>query len=325
MLVQGSGTRVTLAFVVGSLLAGLALIAWSAPEVQASSAGLAKAKGKRTLTVIGQKGERNRIHIQMEKDRQHFTLSDTGQVPDYSTVVLTYAAGSLPGCTVLNMGDATTDYLRCEVKAVDRVFLDLRDQDDLVQNGDGIQRWTELNRSIEALMGGGADIFNGGPRNDKVDGGPGNDILKGWGGNDLIIGGRGDDSIAGDGDYSFNPPPRGGHDRLSGGPGADNIAPGSGRDRVYAGAGDDIVNSVVDRDRDVVDCGAGRRDSLLGVNSRGIRFKERSVSGCETVGSGTFGKVWSCSKRRCVVHRSRPISPFRRSVAPGVEPGVTGP
>lgn len=277
---------------------------WMVPPAEGSSAALVKAQGKRTLTVIGEKGERNRIHIQMEKNREYFTLSDTGQVPDYSTVILKYDNGSLPGCMVLSMGDETTHYLRCRVDAVERVFLDLRDKDDLVQNGDGILGWTLLNRRIEAKLGGGADIFNGGPRNDKVNGGPGADILKGWGGNDLVIGGPGEDSIAGDGDYSFNPPRGGGNDVLIGGPTTDYISPGSGKDKVFSGAGNDIVNSVVDRDRDVVDCGAGRNDSLLGVNSRGIRFREKAVTRCETVGSGTFGKVWSCRKRRCVVHRA---------------------
>ncbi len=285
------------------LLAALATMTWWSPDAGASSSALVKAQGKRVLVVVGGKGERNRIHIQVEKNRRYFTLADTGQIPDYSTVVLSYDPGSLPGCMVLSMGDETTDYLRCEIKRVNRLFLDLRDKDDLVQNGDGILRWTELNRSFQAKLGPGTDIFNGGPGSDRADGGSGNDILKGWRGNDVLIGGRGEDSIAGDGDYSFNPPLRGGNDVLSGGAGTDYISPGSGRDRVFAGAGNDIVGSVVDRDRDIVSCGAGRNDSLLGVNSRGIRFREEGVSGCETVGSGTFGKVWKCSKRRCVVYR----------------------
>lgn len=287
-------------------LAAMVVVLVSAPGADASKSALVKVKGKRTLTVVGEKGERNRIHIQMEKNRRYFTLSDTGQVPDYSTVVLKYDAGSLPGCTVLNMGEDYTDYLRCEVAKVERVFLDLRDKDDLVQVGDGILRWTELPRPVEALLAGGADIFNGGPLNDKASGGAGNDILKGWGGNDTLIGGKGEDSIAGDGDYSFDPPRGGGNDVLIGGPTTDYISPGSGRDKVFSGAGNDIVNSVIDRDRDIVDCGAGRRDSLLGVNSRGIRIKERRVRGCETVSAGTFGIVWSCTKRVCVAHRALP-------------------
>lgn len=303
-----SSSRRGIAPTVAALFSGLLILigamAAFAPGAHGSAAGLVQAKGKRTLVVIGEKGERNRIHVQVEKNRKFFTLADTGQVPDYSTVVLTYDAGSIPGCSVLSMGDETTDYLRCEIRRVDRLVLDLRDQDDLVQNGDGILKWTTLNRPFEATLAGGADIFNGGPANDKASGGPGNDILKGWGGNDLLIGGAGEDSIAGDGDYSFNPPPRGGNDILIGGPTKDYISPGSGRDRVFGGGGNDVIGSVVDRDRDIVNCGAGRNDSLLGADSRGIRFRERGVTGCETVGSGTFGKVWSCTKRRCTVHRS---------------------
>lgn len=272
-----------------------------------SKAALVKAQGKRTLALIGEQGERNRIHIQMEKGGRHFTLRDTGQVPDYSPVILRYDAGSLPGCLVLSMGDETTRYLRCETARVQRVSADLRDQDDLVQNGDGILRWTELNRDIEAKLGGGADIFNGGPGDDRADGGQGNDILKGWRGNDLLIGGPGEDSIAGDGDYSAKPPRRGGNDVLIGGPTTDYISPGSGRDKVFSGGGNDVIGSISDRDRDIVNCGAGRRDSLLGINYRGIRFREKSITGCETVGSGIFGKVWSCRKHRCVAYRS-----FRR-------------
>ena len=283
------------------------LVAAGSPA-SASKAELIRAEGVNTLLVIGEKGERNRIHIQLEADRRHFTLRDTGQVPDYSDVILSYSPTSLPGCSVESMGDERTHYLRCEIGAVKRIALDLRDKDDLVQNGDGIQRKTQLNRTIEAKLGGGVDIFNGGPAGDMADGGAGNDILKGWGNHDLLIGGRGQDSLAGDGDYSSNPPRGGGHDMIFGGPARDFIAPGSGRDRVYAGSGNDIVSSVVDRDRDIVDCGGGRNDSLLGVNSRGIRFRETSIAGCETVGSGRIGKVWTCSKRRCVVHRSRPVN-----------------
>jgi Ca2+-binding RTX toxin-like protein len=288
-------------------VAAAAAVVWivlAGAPAKASQAALVQAKGKSTLVVIGEKGERNRIYIEMEKGGQYFTVSDKGQVPDYSTVILRYDPASLPGCQVLNMGDETTDYLRCEKKAVQRVVLDLRDKDDLVTNGDGILRWTELNRDIQATLGGGADIFTGGPGNDKASGGPGNDILKGYRGNDTMIGGPGEDSIAGDGDYSGKPPRRGGNDLLIGGPTTDYISPGSGRDRVFAGGGNDIVGSTNDKDRDIVNCGAGRKDGLLGLNYRGIRFKEKGITGCETVGSGTFNLVWSCKKRRCVAHRS---------------------
>ena len=109
-----------------------AALSWPAIDAHGSSSALVSSKGKRTLVVVGEKGERNRIHIQVEKNRKFFTLSDTGQVPDYSTVILTYSSDSLPGCTVKSMGDETTHYLRCEISRIQRVFLDLRDKDDLV-------------------------------------------------------------------------------------------------------------------------------------------------------------------------------------------------
>src|SRR5690606_29812256 len=70
-----------------SILGGVALLmltfvtvlSWQVSEAEGSKSSLVKLKGKRTLSVTGEKGERNRIHIQVEKNRKFFTLSDTGQ------------------------------------------------------------------------------------------------------------------------------------------------------------------------------------------------------------------------------------------------------
>ncbi|MDQ4048296.1 MAG: hypothetical protein M3131_02800, partial [Actinomycetota bacterium] len=121
-----------------------------------------------------------------------------------------------------------------------------------IVGGDGADRMAgTLGRDVMVGLR-GSDSIPGGDRGDVICGGEGGDRLIGdprsryrgalrggasstpiraIPGNDTLLGGRGDDRLSGGG----------GGDRLSGGPGKDRIAARDGR-------------------RDLVDCGAGRRD-----------------------------------------------------------------
>jgi Ca2+-binding RTX toxin-like protein len=128
---------------------------------------------------------------------------------------------------------------------------------------------------------GGADILTGAARNDCLSGGPGNDRLSGGSGTDRLSGGSGSDRLSG-GSGRDRLSGAGGNDRLSGGGGNDRLSGGGGNDRLSggrgrnsysAGAGNDVVNSV-NRKKETVNCGRGRRDR--------VRADARdSLRGCE--------------------------------------------
>lgn len=283
----------------GALLAALA----ASGGARASTAGLVEVKGVPTLGLIAAKGEANSVDLTLEPGGKTFTLKDNGSRPDYSDVALRLAPDSLPGCVLVSeFDDPTWDYVRCERAKVKRVLVDLGDRDDWLANGDTLLDEGRVPVRVFGRGGKGADTLIGGNAADVLLGGPGKDIVTGGRGNDRLSGGAGVDSVSGDEQYILDKPPaKGGNDVLVGGAGKDYLYPGSGRDRVKGGAGNDIVGSVIDRDRDHVDCGAGK-DSLLGVNNRGVRFAEKAVIGCESISNGIFGGLaWSCKKRRCTV------------------------
>jgi len=91
---------------------------------------------------------------------------------------------------------------------------------------------------------------------DRLVGTNGNDTLNGLGGNDRLIGGKGNDTLLGGN----------GNDDLDGGPGLDRLLGGAGNDTLHARDGQ----------RDVVNCGSGRKD---------LAFVDRFdvVTGCEKV------------------------------------------
>jgi hypothetical protein len=290
-------------------LIGLLVVSlFCTPSARASHATLSKVRGKATLTIKSEKREENSIYVQVdETDRSHFTVKDEGQDGvTYEENVLTFEA-SIPGCRVETYStfdpDPAEAFLRCEVGAVKAISANLGDQDDAIWMGDDIRAWTAPKIPVSVKFGPGADMFRGGSGNDVAIGGPGNDVLTGYAGNDKLVGGPGSDVLTGDRDYSFDPKPGGGNDVMIGGARRDYIHPGSGRDKVLAGGGNDIVGSAVDKDRDVLNCGAGRSDSLLGANSHRTRLKEKSVVGCETVSSGglTSDRIWTCRKARCIL------------------------
>jgi hypothetical protein len=95
--------------------------------------------------------------------------------------------------------------------------------------------------------------------------GQGDDVVNGSTGNDRLVGGAGRDRLSGGA----------GKDRLTGGAGNDTLTGGAGSNRYEGGAGNDKV-SAVNRTRDRVDCGAGRRDSAK------VDRVDR-VKGCEKV------------------------------------------
>jgi Ca2+-binding RTX toxin-like protein len=80
--------------------------------------------------------------------------------------------------------------------------------------------------------------MNGSGGADRLTGTAFADVLNGRGGNDTLNGGKG-------------------NDRLDGGAGNDTVIGGPGLDRLFGGVANDIVRAQ-DKQRDVIDCGAGR-------------------------------------------------------------------
>ena len=110
----------------------------------------------------------------------------------------------------------------------------------------------------------GADRGLGAPTTDIFLGLRGNDVLYGFAGNDCLYGQHGNDRLSGGSgtDRLYGGP---GADRLHGGPGADLLSDVRGRDRFFGGTGNDRIDArdrrrADRRRRDVVSCGAGRRD-----------------------------------------------------------------
>ncbi len=291
---------------VGTLVA-LAMLGMFALAAQAAAsvASFQKVSGRPTLVLQAKKNEANTVYL-TQTHAGEIELRETGDNLDYSDIEMTYSPDSLPGCEFTQEFNSPGNGLvTCPSAGVKRILLLLGDKDDFVQSGESFSDKNKPKIPVFARGGKGNDNLIGGLGNDYLFGEAGRDIIEGGKGNDKISGGAGSDAISGEEQYTNDrPPARGGNDLLLGGPARDYIYPGSGRDRVGAGGGNDIVSSVTDRDRDLVDCGVGRNDSLLGVDHRGVRFAEKGINGCETVGSGTFGTVtWSCGKRWCVANR----------------------
>ncbi len=287
-------------------LAGLivAVIAiFGVGQASASTASFQKVQGKPTLVLQAKRGETNAIFLKAEGKK--IELRETGDLPNFRDIEMDWAAGSLPGCEFSQeFDDPAYGMVTCEAGKVRQVLLLLGDWDDYLQTGEAFSTKGKPSIPIFVRGGKGDDQLNGGLGNDFLFGDGGNDIIAGYKGNDKVSGGAGADSLAGEESYtSDTPPARGGNDLLIGGPGNDNLDPGSGRDMVRAGAGRDIVGSVIDRDRDVVDCGSGPNDSLLGVNNRGYRIAEKGIVNCETVSNGMFGGwVWKCRRNKCLAN-----------------------
>src|SRR3954453_3379064 len=109
-----------------------------------------------------------------------------------------------------------------------------------------------------------ADRISGSSGSDRISGGRGRDKLSGLGGADCISGGAGNDTISGGK----------GNDTLSGGAGNDRITAGPGRNKVSGGAGNDTIN-VRNHKRDVVNCGAGKKDRVVADKIDKLRGCER--------------------------------------------------
>lgn len=97
-------------------------------------------------------------------------------------------------------------------------------------------------------------------------GGPGRDALTGAGGSDRLVGVGAADCLAGGRDA----------DELLGGSGGDRIFTGPDRDEVDSGRGPDKVFAN-DGVRDTIDCGRGRRDTVIADDS------DRVDESCESV------------------------------------------
>ena len=120
---------------------------------------------------------------------------------------------------------------------------------------------------------GGQDVLAGLGGNDLLDGGSGRDILDGGPGNDHLIGGSGDDDLDGGAD-SDNLSGGTGADVLHGGDGNDHMRGDQGSDHISGGPGNDTIDAR-DGTRDVVDCGPGKKDTVLADKLDRVRGCER--------------------------------------------------
>ena len=110
----------------------------------------------------------------------------------------------------------------------------------------------------------GDDCLDGQSGNDSLFGGAGADRLDGRDGNDRADGGEGNDRASGGK----------GRDRLAGAAGNDVLTAGPGAGRVSGGSGNDVINTV-NRRRDRVDCGSGRRDRVKADRTDRLKRCER--------------------------------------------------
>ena len=159
----------------------------------------------------------------------------------------------------------------CAAAGVNRVVINLEDQDDAVSVG-GLFGGGTFGIPITIDGGSGHDQLSMGSEADIVTGGTGPDTLLGGAGNDTISAGDGDDTVSGaDGNDAL----RGdaGADELQPGDGADDIRGGDGVDSVFFGNGSDVITlderandsdgDNVHGDVELVDGGAGN-DRLTG-------------------------------------------------------------
>ena len=130
--------------------------------------------------------------------------------------------------------------------------------------------------STDRIEGGfGDDVLHGQSGNDRVNGSRGGDRINGGSSNDVISAGSSGDRVAGDeGNDRING--NSGNDLLKGNSGKDRITGSTGRDRISSGSGADRINSR-DGQRDRVNCGSGRRDTVVADR------RDRVSGNCERV------------------------------------------
>lgn len=99
------------------------------------------------------------------------------------------------------------------------------------------------------------DFLEGTKRSEELRGLSGDDFVNGLGGNDIVRGGAGRDEVGGGR----------GADVVYGGPGRDNMIGHADKDldRFYGGRGNDTIQvRDVPAVKDVVNCGAGKKDKV---------------------------------------------------------------
>jgi Ca2+-binding RTX toxin-like protein len=199
-------------------------------------------------------------------DGTDLVLTDTGAA----------ALDSIPaGCTDESAGIAVA--VRCSARGQQELRITLGDGNDTITafelprrftldadvgNGDNV---VEGGSGDDRIVGGiDRDTLYGGPGDDFVSGGAGNDYVRGNGGGDDVRGGDGlnflfgdggDDVLRGGSEFEYFTGGRGNDVILAGG-GADDIGAGAGDDIVYGGAGDDEIRGGAGADRMYGEAGA---------------------------------------------------------------------
>jgi Ca2+-binding RTX toxin-like protein len=178
---------------------------------------------------------------------------------------------------------------------------------------------TNLNAREEPAASADADVEAPGSRFFEVDSEGGDDIVSGLGGPGLVGPLRGSIVFAngGTGNDLLQAAPVGaelsgdeGRDTVIGSPRRDFLEGGTGRDKIFGGHGDDRIFAV-DRKKDHIICGSGKRDYVL------ADFIDRAIH-CET------GRRVRLRKRHPVVPSIVPSSMSRSALRfPGRLPGPT--
>ena len=123
----------------------------------------------------------------------------------------------------------------------------LSECDSIVMTGTGASAVS----SVRNIRGGsGADTLTGDSQDNTIWGGNGADIISGGAGNDTLYG-------------------EGGNDTIDGNAGNDMICGGAGTNHLYGEAGDDTLDATQGTS-DVVDCGDGDGDVLLGTPASSV-------------------------------------------------------
>ncbi len=120
--------------------------------------------------------------------------------------------------------------------------------------------WEDGYLRIQTLTGTDVVRARGGPQLGGVVTAPLYILLQPGAGDKAVLG-DGPDRLVGTGDANVLKT-KGGADTIRAGGGRDKINPGKGKDEVEGGPGNDLIRAR-DGKRDVIDCGAGKRDKVI--------------------------------------------------------------
>lgn len=167
---------------------------------------------------------------------------------------------------------------------LDAILPGTRENDDVVDAGDGNDTVMAGLGNDTVFGGAGNDVIHGGADDDRLFGGDGDDTLFGGDGQDILFGGAGNDRLWGEaGDDTLKGGE--GQDLLVGGAGNDWINGQEGNDTLFGGEGDD---RIFGEDGDDTAYGGAGDDSIEGGAGNDVLF---GGAGSDTIFGGTGDDV----------------------------------